>query len=834
MRTLLITPLALFGVAVVPVRAAQQDASPRRLIALTDGPWRFIASDAERPDAPELAEGWKPVSLPHVYWSRVKPREEIVVGWYRRDIEIGPDLAGRRLYLAFEGAGTIADVHVNGQHLGQHRGAYTRFIFDAASALRPGKNTLSVRVDNSPASMKDCLPDGSRLYKVYGGIYRKVWLLAADPVHVDPTDHASPGVFITPRNVTEASADLSVKVLLRNTTAHGQAVDVRARLADPSGRDVLTLTGRCTLPADGRDSVTLSGRVERPRLWSPSTPDVYRVLVEVLRGGALVDLVTEPTGFRGIEFKDGLVKLNGRRIVLTGGNLHQEIEAKSAAMSDDDFRQNFAMMKDLGFNWVRLAHYPHARVEYDLCDRLGLLCWAENGHTNKDQACDNTRRINAEMVKQNYNHPSIVVWSVGNEAGSEPAEEFVPLVKSLDDTRPVAVANMRCRNADFTAANTYAGWYGAANMWDFKGAGYVSETGAGGVVTAHCDYAAARRTVNRYEPEEYQQLFAESRLQIALRNNDSIGMFTWWIMRDFNNRKYKGGWNTKGLLTYSGDKKDIYYLFRCFVNPTVPTVHIASKRYFLRTGAADNGIKAYSNAAQLILTLNGRKQPPLKNGRYRHANGRGVDNVFHWPVKLRTGRNSVVVDDGAGHSDCAIVYFHGEGGEGEAPGGAPLVTALKAGNPANRAYYMDMPVQSEWPIYWDLDCTADNSLAALPKAVEGATWIAMRRPTKAGQESGVSFKISRPATVYVMCTKLAEAPTFLVNAGFREVHAPGLQWRDNDLYLVPAQLYSLAAKADQTIQLAAPGRDMLVMLKDQRLPMAALLSRDLSGAAERP
>ena len=794
--------------------AGQAGASPRTQVLLSDTPWQFTSTAAEQVDSPELAKAsWLAVNLPHVFWSRVKPQEEVLSGWYRRDLDVAAGLGGKRLFLVFEGVGTVADVYVNGRHLGQHRGAYTRFLFDATDALHAGRtNALAVRADNSPAAMKDCLPDGSRLYKVWGGIYRKVWLVAADPVHIDPTDCASPGIYITPRNVSEASAELAVKVLLRNTTADPQTVDVRATLLDPAGKPALTLTGPAKLAGGGRDSVTLDGRVERPRLWSPATPEVYRVQVDVLSGQRVLDSVVEPTGFRTIAFEDQRVTLNGKPTVLVGANIHQEIESKAAAMADEDFRENVAMMKDLGFNWVRLAHYPHARLEYDLCDRLGLLCWAENGHTNRDQLCDNTRQINAEMVKQNYNHPSIAVWSVGNEAGAEPAEAFVPLVKSLDASRPVVAANMRCGNADFVAANTYAGWYGG-EMWAFKAVGYVSETGAGGVTSTHCDYAAAKPVVNKYEPEEYQQLFAESHLQIALRRNDALGMFTWWTMRDFNNRKYKAGWNTKGLLTYAGDKKDVYYLFRCFVNPSVPTVHLTSKRYFLRTGAADNGIKAYSNALELTLTLNGATVSTLRNGQYRHANGNVVDNVFHWPVKLRTGKNTATVADSAAHADSAVVYFYGDGGQAESPDLNPLVKGLTTGNPRNRAYYMDMPIQAQWPFYHDLDSTADNSFDALPPAIQGATWIATRRHTKSGQEADISFTLTRAATVYVMCTRLSDPPEFLTAAGFTAVSIPDLRWRDNDLFLVPAQLYGRQGRAGDTIRIANPRRDAVILFK---------------------
>jgi beta-galactosidase len=292
-------------------------------------------------------------------------------------------------------------------------------------------------------------------------------------------------------------------------------------------------------------------------------------------------------------------------------------------------------------------------------------------------------------------------------------------------------------------------------------------------------------------------------------------MFTWWTMRDFTDVKYKKpvGWNTKGLLTYAGDKKDVYYLYRCFLRPNEPTVHITSQRYFLRTGAVDNGIKAYSSAAKLTLTLNGKKISTLKNGGHAQRNGRRVDNVFFWKTPLHTGKNTATVSDGKGHDDSAVIYFYGTNGLPKLPAN-PLVTDLQTSNPTNRAYFMDMPVQAQWPVYYDLDSTADDSFAELPGEIAGAKWIALRRVTKAGQETDLSFKLARPATLFVMATRSNQAPAFLTDAGFKEVSSSGLVWRDNNLMLVPAQLFSRAAAAGEAVHIPPPDRDIIVLLKE--------------------
>ena len=806
------------------VNAADGNPAGRQQIWLSGAGWQFTGASSPvvlpEIDSAEFASApWEPVSVPHVFQTRAH-FADLTHGWYRRNISVPAEFAGKQLFLVFEGAATIADVFVNGQPLGQHRGGYTRFVFDATKAIRSGsQNELAVRVDNTPANMTDCLPNKNGLYTVWGGLYRKVWLVATDPLHVDLEDYGSPGVYITPQNVSADKANLSVKVLVKNSAGQKQTAEVRATLLDPAGAVVKVFTGKTKVAAGERTPIEFAGKLKRPKLWEPATPNLYQVKIEVLRAGSVVDEITQPTGFRKLEFltDTGRVKLNGKPIILAGADLHQEIETKASAMTDEDFRANYAFIQDLGFNFMRLPHYPHAQLEYDLCDQLGIFCWAENGHSNRgDKPGETADRITTELVKQNYNHPSIALWSVGNEAGQEVADREVPVVQVLDPTRIVVVANMKSTNAAFHGINSYPGWYGKGDAWSFAKRGYVSETGAGGVTTIHCDYADAGVRIDKCEPEEYQQLLGEARFQEQIKENDgSIGMFTWWTLRDFTDVKYKKpvGWNTKGLLTYAGDKKDVYYLYRCFLRPTEPTVHITSQRYFLRTGAAANGIKAYSSAAKLTLALNGETISTLANGCYTQTNGRRVDNVFFWKTPLHTGKNVASVSDGAGHSDSAVIYFYGANGLPELPA-TPLVTDLQTSGTNNRAYFMDMPVRAQWPVYYDLDGSADNSFAALPPEIEGAKWIALRRVTKSGQETDLSFKLARPATLFVMATKQDSAPSYGTDRGFQEISRPGLVWRDNRLMLVPAQLFTRQVAAGETVQLPPFDRDAIVLLKE--------------------
>jgi beta-galactosidase len=842
----------LAGLSFCSSTACADAASPRQTQLLNSADWQFVGAGAEAP-LPEIDSdafghaAWTKVSVPHNFQTRAA-YDTLTRGWYRTQVTVSPSAIGKALYLVFEGAATIADVYVNGQHLGQHRGAYTRFVFDASKALHPGSdNQLAVLVNDTPADTLDCLPiSKTGLYKVWGGLYRNVWLVETAQVHIDPTDYASPGVYITPADVSGDSAKLTIRVLLRNVSTADAQLQVRARILDPAGAEVKTVVAPASIAAGARGSVELSTVVANPQLWGPLKGAVYHVETTVLVNGQPVDEVTQPTGFRWLDWdwKGGTVKVNGKRVILYGVNLHQEVEAKGSAVSPEDLKANFDTMADLGNNFLRLPHYPHAQIEYDLADQHGILAWAEDGNSNgKDVPGPTAAQIATEMVKQNYNHPSIVVWSLGNEAAAEPADQCVPIVKALDQTRPVGVANQKSALADFHTKHCYFGWY-HKDLGGFTPTGFMSEVGAGGVVSTHCDYDKVDWNVNKYEPEEWQQFVSENNFQKVFHgDNSTLGLFCVWCLRDFSDGKYKApvGINSKGLITYAGSKKDVYYLYRSFLRPETPTVWICSKRYFLRRGEDSNGIKVYSNAARITLTLNGEKVSTLENGNYVIPDGpwtheadtrkvkkgdpvpkpavakpytpEKVDNVFFWPARLHTGKNTVTASDDHGNTDTAVIYFYGENGLPELPTDSLPITRLVSSNTRNPAYFMGTPVQGQWPIYYDLDSTADNSWNTLPEEIDGASWIALRRVTKPEEATTVSFTVNKPSRIYVMATKKDTPPAFAPAGTFQEVPQAASLWRDNAMLLVPSQLFVHEAKPGEEMHLSLGDRDAVVLVK---------------------
>jgi len=241
-----------------------------------DGTWKFFPSNtltgAEAVDFDDSA--WADVTVPHT-WDTVIGVTHYTNSWYRTHFTPPAESAGNSIYIYFEGVFQIADVYVNGQYLGQHRGGYTRFIFDATSAVTFGAdNVLAVKVSNSTCS--DCLPDGTpRLFKGYGGIYRKAWYITADRYHVATTDFASSGVYITPSNVNSDSANISFRTLVTNDDNVDQTFTVGDTLTDASDAEVLNLQQDVFVPANTTVEVTQAGTVFTPHLWAPSDPHLY-------------------------------------------------------------------------------------------------------------------------------------------------------------------------------------------------------------------------------------------------------------------------------------------------------------------------------------------------------------------------------------------------------------------------------------------------------------------------------------------------------------------------------------------------------------------------------
>jgi beta-galactosidase len=831
--------------------------TPRETIPLTT--WKF-AEDTETNVTsikPPQSAGWEQISVPHVFRQSGLP--DNTAGWYRQTVIPTEADRDRRVYLKLEGAASVKDVFVNGQHVGGHKGAFSASIYDLTPALKFGQaNTIDVRVSNRDSESQYCL-SRSGLYYINGGMFRKAWLVKTAAVHIFPEMGAS-GIYLTPGNITESSADLDARTVVRNPLTSPAEVVVRHFVTDPDNNACAQFETKQIVPAGETVTIKAAEKIANPKLWDIGKPNLYTVRTEIHMGGQLTDAVTERMGFRTIALKDNRFYLNGREVQFRGVNKHAQNEYAWNAISDEELRREWQWMADLGGNMVRLAHYPHSHLEYDIADERGLVVWAENGYAGqiwKDPGTEEKtvnpdgERLTREMVRQNWNHPSILFWSAGNETILDVVSHYASVIRNeKDPTRLVtyaATGDQKPKNCDFIAYNTYDGWYTGGPYTDFTKSPHndmVSETGSGDWITHHVPYGTIKFTVDKFEPEEYSEMFTEYRLQTVCRNDvENRPMFLWWNFREFYNLKFKQNRNTKGLLTLSAMPKDIYFLFQAFLNPDKPVVHLCGRHHFLRAFEPDNGIKAYSNAGELQLTLNGVAQEKIKNGSYRLPDaeikkkdgtvtkvpGIPVDNVFFWKTPLKPGKNIIEVSDSQGHSDRMIIYQT----PADAPDPGALVQDLKSSNPQNPAVFIDRPAEAQGPVYTDVDGSSDNTFDIIPKEAEGAAWIATRRLSDPKLNTDLEFRInpaSKGAKVFVMFSKgthpavtlkipsedIADAAEAMRNslkaAGF-EPTLTNAVWRDHWLNRTHAEIWSRNANPGETLNIPGRTLDYVVMVR---------------------
>jgi beta-galactosidase len=642
----------------------------RQRVDLNAG-WKFIRSDVPGAQTPGFDDAsWSTVSTPHT-WNAVDGADGggnyyRGVGWYRRHYTVPAGYAGRQLYLQFDGVDQVADVYVNGVLLGEHRGGYARFRFNATAALRPGQdNVIAVKVTNAD---DDTIAPQTADYTFYGGIYRQVGLYAVDPLQIRMLDYAGPGVYLRQRTVTAASATVDVTAKLFNNLGSPRTVAVRAVVTDATGTVVAdrTRTG-VTLGAHAGGDVVQTLTIANPHRWDGAAdPYLYHATVELrdTAAGRVSDVVTEPLGLRSfaIDASAGF-SLNGHHVQLHGVNLHQDTAGAGWAETDADHTRDFDLISEIGANAVRLAHYQHDQPDYTLADQRGLVTWAEIplvNDTNPGKAfADNARAQMLELIRQNYNHPSIIFWGIGNEqrvnnaATNDLLSSLNSLVATEDpdristyatccvsDTGPVAT------HARTTGYNKYYGWYGgtASDLGpalDRLHAALptrpiaVSEYGAGANVAQHSLDPTPPAPGGQFHPEEYQAALHEASWRQLAARPYIWGTFV-WNMFDFasdgRNEGAQPGINDKGLVTRDrAVKKDAFFWYKVNWNPT-PTLYITSRRWTARTDPATQ-VKIYSNATEVTLTLNGTSLGARSS----------TNHIFTWTgVTLRPGPNTVV------------------------------------------------------------------------------------------------------------------------------------------------------------------------------------------------
>ena len=659
---------------VFPAQAQETD-PPRQAQTLNAG-WRYAPGPIDGADAPAFDDSdWTRVHLPHTWNAEDAFDEDDLsyrrgVGWYRRPLRVADSLDGRRLFLYFEGANQVTDVYVNGTHVGQHIGGYTAFVYEITDLVQVGgDNTIAVRVNNEHDLD---IPPLDADFTFYGGIYRDVRLLATAPVHVEVTDHASPGVFIDTPTATRDSATVRVRTGLVNQSGTAADVTLVHRIQNEDGFLVDSLRTTRTIEAGATvNTKQVTSPLQDPHLWSPSDPYLYKVETVVRTNGQVVDRVVEPLGIRWVEADGDGFYLNGESLALKGTNRHQDRPGLGNAIPDAAHREDLRIIDEMGFNFLRLAHYPQDPVVLEEADRRGLLIWEEipvvNRITMSDAFGDNAEQRLTEMIRQHYNHPSVAMWGYMNEimlAPPDPAPEgYYDAVFNLaqrlerraqreDSTRLTATAQSfnEIYNGkgvsdlpDVLGMNLYFGWYyeemeGLGPFLDSLHRAHperpllVSEYGAGSDERVHT------AAPERFDfSTEYQQRIHETAFRQMKERSYMAGSAV-WNQFDFgsNTRQdTKPAINQKGLYFFDRTPKDVAAYYRAHLRDST-VLHVATRTWSRRAGGtpADRRqpVTVYTNLDSVTLHHDGTA-----------LGTKAVENArAEWTVPLRAGTNTLV------------------------------------------------------------------------------------------------------------------------------------------------------------------------------------------------
>lgn len=581
----------------------------RQVISLNEN-WKFIRH-GECEEA--VSKAGQTVTLPHT-WNAQDGQDggnDYYRGtcWYVKTLSL-PETNGE-VYLQIEGAAMEAEVYVNGEKLAAHKGGHSTFRVNITKVLRKAENILAISVDNRENGY--VYPQKAD-FTFYGGLYRNVKLIVVPEEHFDLDYYGSTGIKVTP------TVDLEKRTASVTVETWQNASEVSISVAEQA---------RTVPSVNGHAEATFI--IENVRLWDGLQDPYLYTATAVLDSG---DTVSTPFGCRVFEIdpKKGFL-LNGRSYPLRGVSMHQDWKGIGNALTKEHFQKNMDIVKELGANTLRLAHYQHAQETYSLCDKLGIVVWAEIPYISMHMknGRENTLSQMRELIVQNYNHPSIAVWGLSNEitAASAVDEDLLEnhrllhdLCRRLDNTRQTAMANVFMLETDspilnipeVNSYNLYYGWYVGEmsqteeffdayhSAFPRKPIGF-SEYGA----DANPQFHSPHPEKGDYT-ESYQALYHEHMLEV-LETRSWIWASHVWNLFDFGadgrGEGGKHGENQKGLVTFDRQiKKDAFYLYKAAWSKS-PFVHICGKRYRDRTESVTE-VKVYSNLPQVSLLVDGK------------------------------------------------------------------------------------------------------------------------------------------------------------------------------------------------------------------------------------
>ena len=633
---------------------------------------------------------WEQVNVPHT-WNADDMQKKTNnfyagVAYYRKHYVFPESLEGKRLFLRFEGVGACAEVYVNGYLVGTHKGAYSAFVCEIGSQVRLGEeNEIVVKADN--AARPDVIPVNHALFGVYGGIYRPVWLIVTEPCNIVVNDCASPGVYITQKNVSKQSADVSVRVKLDNATLAPAALELENAIYTREGKLVKVHRQSFELTPQGVQSYVSDFKISHPHLWQGrEDPYLYKVVSRLKQDGQVIDEVIQPLGLRKYEAVAGKgFFLNGKKYPMYGVTRHQDWWRMGSALTNREHDFDLEQIMEVGATTVRFAHYQQSDYIYSRCDTLGLIIWAEIPFVNRvtGQEWDNVHQQMRELIRQSFNHPSIYVWGIHNEVyhphGYTAAltQSVHDLCKLEDPDRYTVAVNGYGHaehpvngNTDIQGMNRYFGWY-EKKIQDIKPwiekmekeypwqRLMLTEYGADANIEHQTELLGdALNWGSDFYPETFQTKTHEYQWGVISQHPYILASYL-WNMFDFAVPQWKRGGvdarNMKGLITFDRKiRKDAFYWYKANWSKE-PVLYLTQRRNTERE-RRETSVTVYSNLGTPRVFLNGRELDGVRKG-YTD-----VHYIFD-QVTLAEGRNvlrAVIVSDGKEYTDEIVWNYNGE------------------------------------------------------------------------------------------------------------------------------------------------------------------------------
>ena len=601
-------------------------------------------------------EALAPVALPHT-WNAFDGQDggnDYWRGIGTYEIDLPNPTPGKKQYIEIQGANHVATVYCNGKELGTHKGGFSTFRYDLTSAMKKSGNVLTVVVTNA---ISDIYPQTAD-FTFYGGLYRDVNFVEVNDTHFDLMKHGTDAVFVTPHCSGKTRLDLF--------PVNAAGCTLAVTLKDAGGNVV----GTAAAAAEAHTDIIID--VKEPHLWNGmADPYCYTAEASIVRDEEILDTVTVLYGYRSFHVDPNTgFWLNGKNVPLRGVSRHQDRLDKGWAISKADHEQDIALIKEVGANTIRLAHYQHDQYFYTLCDKTGFALWAEIPFISKfiptEAAYENTISQMTELVAQNYNHPSIFFWGISNEiligADNEPLRknlrDLAKLAKSMDPSRLTTLAQVSGTPmdsehnyiTDVVSYNHYFGWYGGdvAQNGPWFDAYHklnpdiplgVSEYGVENIVKWH-----SAKPMNHDYTEEYANYYHHEMLKTFATRPYLWSTHVWNMFNFAADARDEGGvvgMNNKGLVTYDRKlKKDAFYLYKAYWT-SEPMVYVAGRRFADRAPGERN-ITVYTNCENVTLIVNGTEVETKK----------AVDHaVVFENVALADGANTVTAKSCCGVED---------------------------------------------------------------------------------------------------------------------------------------------------------------------------------------